>query len=725
MGRNYLLTLFCFFQLALFAQTNKPFDSISYFNKIINFNLSLKKVDKALFYTNKSIAFSEKNNLTRNVAFQTFKLGKIQYLNKSFTAADASFRKSIAYFDKIKLENTKGLAYYYLGLTTISREDFKQAEEHFLQSEAIFKNLGIVDTLESLNIKKATAYQQKKQYALAKDALVKTIDKEESATSIKAKSEALFQLGILETKLKSDSAIIHFEDALELNSRRDDLKQKTKILLAISKYYKSRHDYDRAYTYLEEHFQLKNHVQQVENAKLDFLAYKTYKKSELLGEAHKLEKIKIEEQNEAKYSQLISILAIGLISILSLLSLSLYKNNIIRNQNNIVLKEKNRELIIAKNKAEKASKARAEFLSTVSHELRTPLNAINGIAHLLIEDNPKKSQIGYLESLRFSGNYLTTFINEILEINRIESNKLEVEQISFNLKELMINIKSSLKELAYVNQNNFQLIIDPTIPDNLIGDPTKLAQIVMNLINNALKFTQNGEVKVIVTLNSIETETIALLDFEIIDTGIGIPADKLHSVFESFSQGSIEVNRKYGGTGLGLTIVKRLVEVLGGKIKLKSEVDKGSSFTFSLKFEINFAAIAVKEALTYNAEVLKNKRILLIEDNKINQMITKKMLENKEMECIIIDNGELAIETLKTEKYDLILMDVHLPGINGTTATQEIREFDTDTPIIALTAISLEENRESLLAFGMNDVITKPFVPEEFYATIAEHLEAN
>lgn len=724
MRKIYYLILFSFFQSIFFAQKKEATDSIAYYTKIANYNTSINKIGKAIYFTEKAVTYSCKHNITQQVAFQQFKLGKLYYSNKNYDNAIHNFQRSISQYNTIAPEPNEGLVYFYLGLTNIAKENYIVSENYFQKSDDLFTTLGIRHTLDSLNLKQAHAYLQKKQFDLAKITLNKIIQKQDSTNFLKTKTEAYLRLGQIESELDNDSAIYNLEKALVLNGKNDDLVQKSNILLAISKYYRNKKNYDRAYSYLEEHFQLKNHIQEIENAKTDFL---TYKKNELLDQAHQKEKKKIEEENNEKYIQLVSILAIGLISILSLLSLSLYKNNIIRNQNNIVLKEKNHELLIAKNKAEKASKARSEFLSTVSHELRTPLNAINGIAHLLIEDKPKKSQVGYLESLKFSGNYLTTFINEILEINKIESNKLEIEYISFNLKELMTNIKSSLKELAIANNNQFKLEIDNRIPDNIIGDPTKLAQIVMNLINNALKFTQNGEVKVKIDLNAIENETIAALDFAIIDTGIGIPADKLHTVFESFSQGSVEVNRKYGGTGLGLTIVKKLVEVLGGKIKLKSDVGIGSCFTFKLKFEINpeAAKSPTETTKTYNENVLKNKKILLIEDNKINQMISKKMLENKQMECVVIDNGELAIENLKTEKYDLVLMDVHLPGINGTTATKEIRTFDSVTPIIALTAISLEENRESLLAFGMNDVITKPFLSEDFYSTIAKFLGDN
>jgi len=423
-----------------------------------------------------------------------------------------------------------------------------------------------------------------------------------------------------------------------------------------------------------------------------------------------------------RFSKLVSILAISLISILSLLSLVLYKNNIIRNRSNNLLTEKNKELEIAKDIAEKATKSRTEFLSTVSHELRTPLNAINGITHLLLEENPNKSQMKYLKSLQFSGNYLLAFINDILEINRIESQNIPIERIDFDLKLLLQNIQDSLKEIALENNNSFEIIIDDTIPKNLIGDPTKLSQIFMNLINNSLKFTKKGFVKVLANMNTIEDNKISI-SFKVIDNGIGIPEDKQETIFESFSQGSIEINRKYGGTGLGLAIVKKLIDLLGGTIYLNSKVGLGSTFSFELPFDVSDTEVVPIEKQNYNEKIIFDKKILLVEDNKINQMITKKMLENKGMFCKIVDNGEDSVTLLKEENdFDLVLMDVHLPGINGTIATQQIREFNSKIPIIALTAISLNENREMLISYGMTDVITKPFEPDTFYQIIARYL---
>lgn len=708
----------------LYSQTKKNTDSISYYNKLAVSNLTNKNRSQAQLQGQKSINFCEVIGKKENLANQTLKLGKIFYNKGKFEDALKNFHKTVSFYDTLQPSCIKALALYYIGVTNTAKGDYKTADVYYGKAQILLKELNLTDQAESLHYQKALAQKKNNNLPLAAKTFISIIKKPDNSNIIRTKADSYYQLGLIETKLKrNDSAIIYFDKALDYNSKINDFQKKSKIVLAISQYYKQNKNYDMAYSFLDEHYQLENYLLRLKNAKVDLNEFEKFKKNQSLNNTIQRESEEKIQLKTYRYSKLVSILAIALISILSLLSLALYKNNIIRNQNNLLLREKNKELILAKNKAEKASKARSEFLSTVSHELRTPLNAINGITHILLEDKPKKRQLKYLESLKFSGNYLTTFINEILEINKIDSTKVEVENISFNLKELLFNIQSSLKELATANKNYFNLEIDKSIPDSLIGDPTKLSQIILNLINNALKFTENGHVSVIAKLYSQENEN-AVIYFEIVDTGIGIPEDKLQSVFESFSQGSIEVNRKYGGTGLGLTIVKKLIELLGGEIKLKSEVGKGSTFTFKLNFKINNEPLEVIEEIkSYNDKQLKNKSILLIEDNKINQMITRKMLENKNINCEIIDNGEDAVELLKIKRFDMVLMDVHLPGINGTTATKLIREFDKTTPIIALTAISLDENRDMLLSFGMDDVITKPFVPDEFYAIIAKFFD--
>jgi CheY-like chemotaxis protein len=339
----------------------------------------------------------------------------------------------------------------------------------------------------------------------------------------------------------------------------------------------------------------------------------------------------------------------------------------------------------------------------------------------MMEDAPKKTHIDYLNSLKFSGEYLRDLINDILEINRIESDKLPIEKELIHLPILLQNIISSFKNLASQNNNQFSFQLDPLVPKNIVGDNTKLSQILINLVNNALKFTKNGSVEIQVYCIGDETEKV-YLEFRIIDTGIGIPEEKQEEIFERFSQASTSINRKYGGTGLGLAIVKKLTELLQGSICLKSKVNEGSTFYVSLPFEKTDQEVKLDSQTVIDENILKDKHVLVVEDNAINQMVAKKMLEKKGMKCTILDNAEAAIEHLKDYNYDLVLMDVHLPGINGDEATLRIRNFDKKTPIIALTAITLEESKESLLKFQIDDVITKPFNPANFYKILAYYL---
>ena len=696
-------------------------DSVSYYIQLANFNSKINNFKLSLDYSQKAIDYAHAKKDVKGEASACSSLGTFYFELKKYDDAIENFNKSVSLYNTLKPSAEQAYAYYNLGLCYMEKENYSKAENHLNQAKTIYETIRIPDAIELLNLQKGIVYKAKGKNKMASIIFSSIIAKPDNEDTYKVKSEALYQIGTIEAEQgRNNLAINYMKRALELNAMARNIDLESKINKAMSGVYEDMSDVPNAFATLKKHLELKDTISAINKERLGPEDYNKFKESDALKRIQEMDRENKRQKENNRFAKVISILAIALISILSLLSLSLYKNNIIRNQSNLLLKEKNNELQMAKDKAEKASKARSEFLSTVSHELRTPLNAINGITHLLLEENPKKSQLNYLESLKFSGNYLLTFINEILEINRIESSDVQAEAINFNLKLLLENIQNSMRELAQQNNNKYIIEIDETIPDNLIGDPTKLSQIFINLINNALKFTQNGEVKVIAKLMELEEETSSVY-FKIVDTGIGIPEDKQETIFDSFSQGSIEINRKYGGTGLGLNIVKKLIDILGGQIRLESKVGKGSTFSFGLKFGLG-SVMNVEENKEYDETVFINKKVLLIEDNKINQMITKKMLENKQMLVQIIDNGEDAIEAVKNNYYDLVLMDVHLPGINGTIATQTIRTFDTHTRIIALTAISLNENREMLLSYGMNDVITKPFDPENFYKVISQNI---
>lgn len=719
-----ILILFYFITLFSFSQEKKvPQDSIDYYLELASFNAEDKlQTEKAIKYTNKAISFAKniKNELKLHDSY--YFLGTIYYQNNKFEDAIFYFIRCTNFYQSNKLITAKlAKSYYSLGLCYLAKNKINLANTYFNKSYDIYNNLNISDALQLVELQKGLSLKAAKKYDEALS-IFKRIGTQ-NADYENAKLEAYFQVSaIYSIQKKYSHAYSAIKKAFDIAEKNNNSLAKNKILNQLIFLAEKNDDFKSANQYLKKIIQQKE--KPLSSNEEYILDKKDYDNQ--LDLVEKLEREKKDQIKSIRFSRLISILSIALISILSLLSFSLYKNNKIRNNTYRLLQEKNKELTEQKEKAEQASKARAEFLSTVSHELRTPLNAINGITYLLLQEKPKVSQLNYLKSLEFSGNYLLNFINDILEINRLESNTVQVEKINFNIIELIANIKQSFNEFIQKNNVNFQTEIDLEGNEYLIGDPTKLSQILINLINNAIKFTKNGDVLLKIGTTKTDDKNITL-SFVIKDTGIGIPDDKIANIFDSFTQGSVEINRTFGGTGLGLSIVKKIIELLGSDIKLESIQGKGSTFSFDLVFEKSplLENETIKSKEENNLDCLKDKKVLLVEDNKINQMITKKMVENKGMICTIIDNGEDAITEMAKNDYDLVLMDVHLPGINGTEATEQIRTFNNHTPIIALTAISLNENREMLLSFGMNDVITKPFEPEHFYKVIASYLTNN
>ncbi|MBU2994996.1 response regulator [Cellulophaga baltica] len=422
-------------------------------------------------------------------------------------------------------------------------------------------------------------------------------------------------------------------------------------------------------------------------------------------------------------TQIVIILTSAFLTIISLLAVSLYRNNQIKLKTNDLLQTKNTELEASRDAAVKAMETKTNFLSTVSHELRTPLYAVTGLTHLLLEENPSESQKEHLKALKFSGDYLLSFINDILQLNKIDADKLEPVNTEFNLKKVLTEVISSLQQSARENNTKIVLEHDEKIPNSLLSDSMKISQILINLVGNGLKFTKGGEVTVITKLAKKEEENVTIY-FEIKDNGIGISKDQIINIFDSFEQGSIQINREYGGTGLGLTIVKSLLGLFNSKINLKSELGKGSSFFFEIDMlsNDNDAVQDIGFEIADQEFDFKGLNLLIVEDNKINQVITKKMLLKKEMTCDIASNGTDAVEMVSQNKYDAILMDIHMPGISGDEATILIRKFNKKVPIIALTAISLDDSLEVFYAAGCNDVVTKPFKPEVFYQKIGENI---
>ena len=379
------------------------------------------------------------------------------------------------------------------------------------------------------------------------------------------------------------------------------------------------------------------------------------------------------------------------------------------------------EVLKAKEEAETAAMARTLFLATMSHEMRTPMNAVIGLTNLLLANEPRADQIENLNTLHFSAKHLLEIINDILDLNKIEAGKIEFESIDFNLKELVRNIRASLHQTATEKGIALKVFFDGDLPDLLTGDPVRLGQILTNLCNNAVKFTLEGTVTVMLSIVS-QTNTDIKVKFEVIDTGIGIPADKLESVFDVFTQASTEITRKFGGTGLGLAITKRLVELQGGKIIIESQVDKGSTFSFDLTFKKSNTILSQK-AEKGTAKALTGVRILLAEDNKINVMVARQFLKKWGVDFDVAENGAIAVQMVQQKNYDVVLMDLSMPEMDGYAATETIRSLEEEKyksiPIVALTASAMGDIKDKAFAAGMVDYISKPFDPDDLYQKLA------
>lgn len=436
-----------------------------------------------------------------------------------------------------------------------------------------------------------------------------------------------------------------------------------------------------------------------------------------------LERIELENEKhleKLKESNRVMIL----FSVLFLVSLgllfTLYRSNKFRRKANAELLHANAQLQLAKEKAEEASKMKSQFVSTITHELRTPLYGVVGITDIITDEHKELSGSPHLNSLKFSARYLLSLVNDILQLNKMDEKHIALEESVFSLQDEMDAIVNSVQYIADNNANELKVAIDPNIPKWLYGDRLRLSQILMNLTSNALKFTRNGQVKIAICSTGIQGKKHQI-EFKVSDTGVGIAAEDQQKIFDMFVQVS-RTEEDYQGTGLGLSIVKKLIALFGSSIHLESELKKGTAFTFTIGFEeateIQPASVA-EESYPLAARSLK---VLVVEDNKINQIVTQKIMDKHQIKCDMVEDGFSALHLLETEQYDVILMDINMPIMNGFDTTKRIRSLGIRTPVIALTAFDKEEVKEQALLCGMNDIIIKPFQPEILFEMIRKQV---
>lgn len=366
-------------------------------------------------------------------------------------------------------------------------------------------------------------------------------------------------------------------------------------------------------------------------------------------------------------------------------------------------------------------KAKEQFLANISHEIRTPLNGIAGMAGLLSQNPSPEERETYLNAIKHSSENLKLIINDILDLAAIESGKLNLEKIAFNLKDFLPSLISTFMYQAREKRISLDYHIDESLNKILVGDPVRLNQILINLISNAVKFTHSGSIKVLCTAER-EQKGTCWVRIEVTDSGVGIPQDKLTTIFESFSQADASVTRKYGGTGLGLTIVKQLVELQKGRIAVTSKENEGSSFIVLVPYGIGRKG-AVTQSSPKNERALKAVNasqlvVLLVEDNDINRLYAKSILKNWQCYTDTAENGLVALEKIKNQAYDVVLMDIQMPVMDGYETTKAIRLMKPpmrDVPVIALTANATKADVEKCMAAGMNDYLPKPFTPDDLY----------
>ncbi len=685
-----------------------------------DFLLFKGKYDKVILNSIENIKLAERIGDTSAAYYSRYIMGVTFMYLEDFKNAHEYAKFYTKYSESTKDSFKISRAYNFMGALYLNEQKYDSALPYFKKALPI--SLKRKDTIEASMVyyNLAEVYLSKKEGQKAREYFTKAKNgmKEANYTGLTA------EINLLEGKLNLSennpkAAIINFEDGISFSQSGDywddnlieTFKEYSNALFAngnLKEAFFARKTYDSLNSLQFE----KEKVMAIQNATAQFGASE-YKKQAKQAE---LEKQLISEK--VKRSSTLMYVFIGAAVLMAFFSIFVYRSSRRRKKLTLTLQKKNSQYLRAKEKSEKLAMAKSKFFSTVSHELRTPLYGVIGLASILMEDKSLKSHETDLKNLKFSADYLLALINDVLQISKLESNTYDEINSPFDLHELIKAIEVSFEYILSQNKNKLHVQVSEKIPNTIIGDRLRISQILMNLLGNASKFTNNGDIYLSVNEEKISEEEITIL-FRIRDTGIGIPKNKQKMIFEEFQQVESQ-DYKLHGTGLGLSIVKKLLDASNASINLESELGQGTTISFSITYKID--KDAYKEKILTPEVVLDGKEILVVDDNRINQIVTKKILENQGVICSIARNGYEAIEMIKTKNFDLVLMDINMPEKNGIETAKEIRKFNATLPILALTAIEVEEMRQKIEDSGMNDIIVKPYDVEKFLCIILKNL---
>lgn len=632
------------------------------------------------------------------------------------------YNKGLQYAYKTENDTLKDWLHNNLGnVYAFRKKNYNKAIEHYKKSLVYSNRIDAPIEKAYLDLNITSAYFSDKNYKVGFPYLKRAEKVVLESDEVEAKISMYSLFGSYYTYTKEyDKAEKAFKASLHYCKQDKPELVEThavEVYDDFASHYFKRGDYKNAYLYLDKYNTQKDNIYNEERTNTTKFAGLQIELDESKRQIDKIESENTKFQKSLQQSKIIVILFIVILAILLLYVYTLFKNYKRRIIINSELKAANEALFAAKIQAEEASRLKEQFISTVSHELRTPLYGVVGITDLLTDEHKELKDSKYIRSLLFSAKYLLSLVNDILQVYKIEEKKIVLENSVFNLSDELNSIVESVQFLAVKNNNKLKLDIDPEIPEFLIGDKVRLSQIFMNLITNSLKFTDSGTVKVVAKQLRFQSN-FSFIEFKVIDNGIGIKKENQQKVFEKF----VQLERRsddYQGTGLGLPIVKQLVDIFGGTIEIESEENVGTTMTFMIPFDTNEQRrIEMLQNLDVDFQEERTYKILVVEDNKINQIVTKKILDVRHFESTITNDGFEAVQILEAEKFDVILMDVNMPKIDGFETTKLIRNKGIETPIIALTAFDRCDIIDKAMEYKMNEVIVKPFEPNQLYKKI-------